>query len=97
MPTSAYQPIAGDIKERAEILEREPKQMAPQQVAKDIVQSVLKKSPPRYVKTGTGVGLYTFLGYLQSFVCPGSISTMLQDKFGLKKLQQIIAESKAAK
>lgn len=94
-PRSAYQPIATEIKERSKILEREPNQMSPQQVAIHIVKGAMKQSPARYIKTGTNVRIYNFLGYLQSFVCPGSINSMLQKKFGLQKLERIVARSNA--
>jgi len=40
--------------------------------------------------------MYNILGYMQSWVCPGKISALFQEKFGLLKLQKSLQEKKKA-
>lgn len=62
------------------------------QVASDIVRSIVGGKHKRYISTGSDVTMYNILGYMQCWLCPGSISSLLQDKFGLKKLKAILAD-----
>ena len=86
-PSSAYYPIAAEIKQRAELLEKEGI-MPPEKVAAAIAQSLLAKQPPRYISTGSDVRMYNILGFMQCWLCPAKISDLFQEKFGLKTLQK---------
>ena len=93
-PSSAYYPIAAEIKQRAELLEKEGI-MPPEQVAVAIANSLLAKGAPRYITAGSDVRMYNILGFMQFWLCPARISNLLQEKFGLKTLhKQIQLEKK---
>ena len=64
--------------------------MPAEDVAADLAKALLCKKPPRYVSTGSNVRLYSLLGFMQCWLCPGKISNLFQEKFGLKLLESRI-------
>lgn len=85
--TSAYHPIAAEIKQRAALLEKEGI-MPVDNVAAAIAKGLAARKAPRYISTGSDVGMYNVLGFMQTWLCPATISNMLQEKFGLKQLHK---------
>lgn len=92
-PSSAYNPIASEIKRRAALLDKEGI-MPVDQVAAAIAKGLAEKKSSRYISTGSDVRMYNFLGFMQTWLCPATISSMLQEKFGLKQLQKHLQASK---
>ncbi|CAD7696190.1 unnamed protein product [Ostreobium quekettii] len=87
---SLYSPIAESIRDRVFMSQRDPKVMSVDAVAQQIIAAMRRKNTPWRVPVAGNYCKFMFWAFLQKWVAPGIVDGLLQNKFGLTKLGQII-------